>query len=141
MHRPAAVEAAPSREKRRECSHTATLPTIFCCCKDAGILNRKTCRGQSTGAFQTSSYLLQNILNTKQHSIRRGTAPWATGSSAVVEAAFAGTDGILFMLFVCFPLSVVWMSCPRSVRIRGGRHGFSSRLGLLELFVFFSFLP
>ena len=72
-------------------------------------------------------------MNLQQHSIRRGTAPWATGSTEAMEAALTGISG---MLFVCFLLSVVWLSSLRGIRSCGGRHGLGSRLGLLGLFVF-----
>ena len=49
-----------------------------------------------------------------------------------MEAALTGIRGTLF---VCFLLSVVWLSSLRGVRRYGGRHGPGSRLGLLELFV------
>ena len=71
-------------------------------------------------------------MNLQQHSIRRGTAPWATGSTEVMEAALTGISG----MFVCFLLSVVWLSSLRGIRSCGGRHGLGSRLGLLGLFVF-----
>ena len=59
------------------------------------------------------------------------------GSTEAMEAAMTGISGILF---VCFLLSVVWLSGLRSVRSCGGRHdGLGSRLGLPGLFVF-SFL-
>ena len=72
-------------------------------------------------------------MNVQQHSIRRGTAPWATGSTEVMESALTGISG---MLFVGFLLSVRWLSSPRGIRSCGGRHGLGSRLGLLGLFVF-----
>ena len=50
-----------------------------------------------------------------------------------MEAALTGISG---MLFVCFMLSVVWLSSLRGIRSCGGRHGLGSRLGLLGLFVF-----
>ena len=49
-----------------------------------------------------------------------------------MEAALTGISGVLF---VCFLLSVVWLSSLRGIRSRGGRHGLGSRLGL-GLFVF-----
>ena len=52
------------------------------------------------------------------------------------EPVFDALTGISGMLFVCFLLSVVWLSSLRDIRSRGGRHGLDSRLGLLELFVF-----
>ena len=75
----------------------------------------------------------RRFLNVQQHAIRRGTAPWATGSTEVIEAALTGISG---MLFVCFLLSVVWLSSLRGIRSCGGRRGLGSRLGLLGLFVF-----
>ena len=51
----------------------------------------------------------------------------------------AALTGISGMLFVCFLLSVVWLSSLRGIRSCGGRHGLDSRLGLLGLFVY-SFL-
>ena len=48
-----------------------------------------------------------------------------------MEAALTGISG---MLFVCFLLSVLWLSSLRGVR-SDGRHGLGSRLGLLGLFV------
>ena len=50
-----------------------------------------------------------------------------------MEAALTGISGILF---VCFLLSVVWLSSLRGIRSCGSRHGLGSRLGLLGLFVF-----
>ena len=50
-----------------------------------------------------------------------------------MEAALTGISG---MLFVCFLLSVVWLSSLRGIRSCGGRHGLGSRLGLLWLLVF-----
>ena len=44
-------------------------------------------------------------------------------------------SGISAMLFVCFVLSVLWLSSLRGVRGYGCRHGLDSRLGLLGLFV------
>ena len=55
------------------------------------------------------------------------------GSTEAMEAAMTGISGILF---VCFLLSVVWLSSLRGIRSCGGRHGLGSRLGLLGLFVF-----
>ena len=76
----------------------------------------------------------RRFLNVQQHSIRRRTAPWATGSAEVMEAALTGISG---MLFVGFLLSVVWLSSLRGVRSCGGRHGLGSRSqGLFGLFVF-----
>ena len=60
-------------------------------------------------------------------------APWATGSTEVMEAALTCISG---MWIVCFLLSVIWLSSLRGIRSCGGRHGFGSRLGLLPLFVF-----
>ena len=82
--------------------------------------------------FKQHHYLLQQFLNVQQDSIRRGTAPWATGSTEMMEAALTGISD---MVFVCFLLSVVWLSSLRGIRSCGGRHGLSSRLGLLGLFV------
>ena len=125
MHRPAAIEAAPSPEKRGECSHTAS--------KGTGILEREICAGQSTGAVQTPLLAYNRLfLNVQQHSIRRGTAPWAKGSTEVMEAALTGISG---MWIVCFLVSVVWLPSLRGIRSCGGRHGLGSRLGLLGLFV------
>ena len=75
----------------------------------------------------------RRFLNLQQRLIRRGTAPCATGSTEAMEAALTGISG---MLFVCFLLSVVWLSSLRGIRSCGGRHGLGSRLGLLGLFVF-----
>ena len=69
----------------------------------------------------------------QQYSIRRGTAPWATGSTEVMQAALTGISG---MLFVSFLLSVAWLPSLRGIRSCGGRCGLRSRLGLLGLFVF-----
>ena len=69
----------------------------------------------------------------QHYSIRRGTAPWATGSTEVIEAALTAISD---MLFVCFLLSVVWLSSLRGIHSCGGRHGLGFRLGLLGLFVF-----
>ena len=65
------------------------------------------------------------------NSMRDG--PWATGLAAVMEAVLTGISG---MLFVYFPLSVLWLSILRGVRCCGGHHGLGSRLGLPGLFVF-----
>ena len=65
--------------------------------------------------------------------MRRGTGPWATGSTEAMEAALTGISG---MLIVCFLLSVVWLSSLRGIRSCGGRHGLGSRLGLFGLSVF-----
>ena len=59
--------------------------------------------------------------------------PWATGSSEVMEATLTGISG---KLFVCFMLSVLWLSNLRGIRSCGGRHGLGSRLGLLGLFIY-----
>ena len=64
--------------------------TKYGCCSNSTI----TCYGR-------------RFLNVQQHSIRRGTTPWGTDSSEVMEAASTGISG---MLFVCFLLSVVWLS-------------------------------
>ena len=45
-------------------------------------------------------------------------------------------SGISAMLFVCFVLSVLWLSSLRGVRSCCGHHEFGSRSGLLGLFVF-----
>ena len=45
--------------------------------------------------------------------------PMGHGSVAAMEAALTGISG---MLFVCFLLSVVWMSSLRGIRSCGGRH-------------------
>ena len=134
MHRPAAIEAAPSPEKEgsvptRLADHTLLLH------KGAGILKREICAGQRTGCCSNSTITCYNgrFLNVQEHSIRRGTAPWVTGSTEVMEVALTGISG---MLIVCFMLSVIWLSSLRGIRSCGGRHGLGSRLGLLGLFVF-----
>ena len=68
----------------------------------------------------------RRFFNAQQHSIRRGTAPWATGSTEVMEATLTGISG---MLCLCFLLSVVWLSSLRGIYSCGGRHGLGSRLG------------
>ena len=50
---------------------------------------------------------IRRLWNIQQHSTRWGTAPWATGSTAVMEGALAGTSGLLFVCFVLCRL-VVW---------------------------------
>ena len=99
MHRPGAVEAAVSSDKAgsvptRLADHTLLLQgrwypeardlrrTKYGCCSNSTI----TC---FNGRF----------LNLQQHSIRRGTAPWATGSAEAMEAALTGISD---MLIVCF---------------------------------------
>ena len=74
----------------------------------------------------------RRFLNAQQHS-NSTNDPWATGSTEVTEAALTGISG---MLFVCFLLSVLWLSSLRGIRSCGGRHGLGFRLGLLGLFVF-----
>ena len=59
------------------------------------------------------------------------------GSTEVMEAALTAING---MMFVCFLLSVVWLSSLRGIRSCVGHHALGSRLGLLGLLVF-SFLP
>ena len=67
------------------------------------------CAGQSTGdAVQTSSLATTDDSNVPQHSIRGGTAPWATVSTAAMEAVLAGISGTLFLKFLH---SVLWLSC------------------------------
>ena len=56
MHPPAAVEVAPSAERKGKCANT-TKPTILCCCKANGILKREIGAGQGRGARQTASSL------------------------------------------------------------------------------------
>ena len=134
MHRPAAIEAAPSPEKRGECSHTTSRPYSAvaraprpCSARSAPDKVRVLFKNSTTTCYN------RRFLKVQQHSIRRVTAPWAIGSSEVMEAALTGISG---MLFVCFLLSVVWVSSLRGIRSCGGRHGLGSRLGLLGLFVF-----
>ena len=50
-----------------------------------------------------------------------------------MEVALTGISGVLF---VCFLLSVVWLSSLRGVRSGGGRPGLGSRYGLLGLIIF-----
>ena len=61
MHRPSAIEAASSSEKRGGCSHTASRPYILCCYKGAGILKTEICAGQSAGRvlFKQQHHFLQ----------------------------------------------------------------------------------
>ena len=82
--------------------------------------------------FQFSGFKNRRFLNAQQHS-NSTNDPWATGSTEVTEAALTGISG---MLFVCFLLSVLWLSSLRGIRSCGGRHGLGFRLGLLGLFVF-----
>ena len=133
MHRPPAVEPASSPEKEGSlptwlADHTLLLQG--CRYPEARGLRRTKygCRSNSTITCYN-----RRFLNLQLHSIRRGTAPWATGSTEAMEAALTGISGVLF---VCFLLSVVWLSSLRGIRSRGGRHGLGSRLGLLWLFVF-----
>ena len=132
MHHPAAIEAEPSPEKRGERLWLADhilLPQ-----GRRYSPKREIYAGQSTSAVQTAPFTRYNrrFLNAHQHSIRRGTAPWATGATEVMEAALTGISG----MFLCFLLSVVWLSSLRGIRTCGGRHGLGCRLGLLVLFVF-----
>ena len=126
MHRPAAIDAAPSPEKEgsvptRLADHTLLL--------QGRRYPEARCAGQSTGAVQTAPLLATTedflMYLVQQHSIRRGTAPWATGLTKVMEAALTGISG---MLFVCFLLSVVWLSTNslRGIRRGGDRHGLFS---------------
>ena len=50
-----------------------------------------------------------------------------------MEDALTGISGTLF---VCFLLSVVWLSSLQDIRSSGGSHGLGSHLGLLGLFAF-----
>ena len=59
------------------------------------------------------------MIFVQQHSIRRGTAPWATDVAAVTEAVQTGITG---MLFVYCLLSVLSLSSLRGVRSYGGHH-------------------
>ena len=72
-------------------------------------------------------------VNIQQHSIRRGTAPWATGLATMMEGALTAISGILFVYSL---LSVLWLSRLRGVRSCGGLRGLGSCLGLTRLLVF-----
>ena len=98
MHSPAAIEAAPSPEKRgsvptRPADHTLLLQGRRY--PEARDLRRTKyeCCSNNTIAYN------RRFFNVQQHSIRRRTAPWATGSTEVLKAALTGISG---MLFVCF---------------------------------------
>ena len=134
MHRPAAIEAVPSPEKRGECSHTASWP-YSAAARAPVSWSARSAPDKLRVLFKQHHYLRQQTIFNflQQHSIRRGTAPWATGSTEAMEAELTRITG---MLFVCFLLSVVWLSSLRGTRSCGGRHGLGSRLGLLGLFVF-----
>ena len=108
MRRPAAIEAAPSPEKIGECS-PHDQATILCCCKGSGVLKREICAGQSTGAVQTAPLLAttDEFLVYSSTQSDEGRAPWATGSTEVIDVALTG---ISVMLFVCFLLSVVCLA-------------------------------
>ena len=100
MHRAVAIEATPSPEKKegsvptRLADHTLLLQrrrypeardlrrTKYECCSHSTI----TCYNR-------------RFLNVQQHAIRRGTAPWATGSTEVIEAALTGISGMLLCVF------------------------------------------
>ena len=62
--------------------------------------------------------------SVQQHSIRSGTAPWATFLAAAVEAVLTGVSDMLSLNFL---LSVVWLSCLPGVRSCGGHRGLGCR--------------
>ena len=66
MHDPAAVDAAPSPEKRGEYAHMASRP--LCGCNGTGTLEREICAGYCTGGVQTAS------LGTTEQTIFECTA-------------------------------------------------------------------
>ena len=105
MHSPAAIEAAPSPEKRgsvptRPADHTLLLQGRRY--PEARDLRRTKyeCCSNNTIAYN------RRFFNVQQHSIRRRTAPWATGLTEVMEAALTGISGTLF---VCF--CSLWSGC------------------------------
>ena len=68
MHRPAAVEAAPSTERRWECSHKAIRRYSAAARTPVYAEAGETCAGQSMGGAQTASSLATttDLLNLQQ---------------------------------------------------------------------------
>jgi len=105
MHRPAAVEAALSTERRGECSHTTSQP--YSAAARAPVYpEARELRWTRKGVVFQQHYRLL--------------------------LAFTGVRGVLP---VCFLLSDVWLSSLPGVGSCGGRHSPGSRSGLLVLFV------
>ena len=87
MHRPAAIEVAPSPEKRGEFSHTPIADHTLLL-QGRRYPEARDLRRTMYGRCSNSAITCYNrrFLNLQQHSIRRGTAAWATGSTEAMEA-------------------------------------------------------
>ena len=135
MHRPAAVEASPSPEKRGECAHTASRPSSAAA-RAPVSRSAKSALDKVRVLFKLHNHLLQQTIfecTAALNSMRDGPMghSFGCGDVSCVDCHQRHVVREFSALFC-----VVWLSSRRGVRSCGGHRGLGSRLGLLGLFVF-----
>ena len=94
MQHPVAATTAPSPEKRGESARTANRPNSAAAMAPV-FSSARFAVDEVRALFKQhlNSLHYRRLLAVQQHSVRLGTAPWATGLAAVMEGAFTGISG------------------------------------------------
>ena len=136
MHRPAAIEVAPSPDKRGEYSRTASRP-YSAAARAPVSWSARSAPDEVRVLFKQHQYLLQRTV------FECTAAPNPTRDGPMGHRFDWGDVSCIDWhqrhVVVCLMLSVVWLSSLPGIRSCVVRHGLGSRLGQLGLFAFCSF--